>query len=186
MEPRQSYFIIFSDVPSSAPVWTRKTDEHTIKGSWKVTFDPIAGGPSSSISMRRLTDWTQNKNPLIRYYSGTATYTKTIKVSGYSKKNRYLISFDGIGSAAEIYVNGQYAGGVWCSPWSLDVTPYLKKGKNDLKIRVANNLWNRLVGSATAVSNRHLIRQTYPLVKEDDHLMPSGLTGKVRLLELKP
>ena len=186
MEPRQSYFIIFSDVPSSAPVWTRKTDEHTIKGSWKVTFDPIAGGPSSSISTRRLTDWTQNKNPLIRYYSGTATYTKTIKVSGYSKKNRYLISFDGIGSAAEIYVNGQYAGGVWCSPWSLDVTPYLKKGKNDLKIRVANNLWNRLVGSATAVSNRHFIRQTYPLVKKDDHLMPSGLTGKVRLLELKP
>ena len=75
----------------------------------------------------------------------------------------------------------QYSGTVWCSPWSLDITSYLKKGKNRLEIKVANNLWNRLVGMASGAGNGDLTRQTHPLATEDSSLTPSGLLGKVRI-----
>ena len=102
-------------------------------------------------------------------------------MSNLKKKNIYRISLDAVGSAAEVIINGQSAGTVWCSPWSLDVTPYLKKGKNLIEIKVANNLWNRLVGTANGVNNGITIRQTHPLAIEDSSLTPSGLTGKVRI-----
>ena len=182
MLPRQSFFIIFSDVPSTAPLWTdKKIKEQTIDGTWTVTFDPTTGSPSSRIHMKTLSDWSKNSKSNIRYYSGTASYTNTLKVNGINKKNRYHISFDTIGSVAEVIINGQYAGTVWCSPWSLDITSYLKKGKNRLEIKVANNLWNRLVGMASGASNGDLTRQTHPLATEDSNLTPSGLLGKVRI-----
>ncbi len=182
MLPRQSFFIIFSDVPSTAPLWTdKKIKEQTIEGTWTVTFDPTAGGPSSRIRMKTLSDWSKSNKPNIRYYSGTASYTNTLKVNGINKKNRYHISFDAVGSVAEVIINGQYAGTVWCSPWSLDITSYLKKGKNRLEIKVANNLWNRLVGMASGASNGDLTRQTHPLATGDSSLTPSGLLGKVRI-----
>ena len=39
---------------------------------------------------------------------------------------------------------GQYAGGVWTSPYSLNITPYVKPGKNTIEVEVINNWKNRL------------------------------------------
>ena len=37
-------------------------------------------------------------------------------------------------------------GVVWCTPWRIDISDFLKEGKNELEIEVANRWINRLLG----------------------------------------
>lgn len=143
---------------------------------WQVTFDPQMGGPSEPVTFDKLTDWTKNDDPRIRYYSGTAVYRNTLKLKKKDAQVRYLLNIGKLNGAAEVIVNGASAGIVWCSPWRIDVTRQLRKGSNRIEIRVANCLWNRLVGDALLPESGRIIRQTHPLAKPDDKLIPSGLT----------
>ena len=54
------------------------------------------------------------------------------------KGDRVLLNFGAVDQIAEIYVNGQYAGGHQggYDPFSVDVTEHLKSGRNELAIRV--------------------------------------------------
>ena len=35
---------------------------------------------------------------------------------------------------------------IWCAPWRIDISTALKKGENELEIKVANRWINRLLG----------------------------------------
>ena len=87
MEPWQSYFVIFYKTkPGTGTV--KKNDSElsvektltALEGSWNVTFDTIWGGPSNVV-FEKLTDWSQNTDEGIKYYSGTAVYTKKFNVT---------------------------------------------------------------------------------------------------------
>ena len=190
--PRESYFIVLTNgqAPSNADspslqTSLRQTAAIPIAGKWMVKFCQAMGGPSEAVVFDELTDWTQHSDPRIRYYSGTAVYTNTFFLDKKDKKARYRLDMGQPGSVAQVFVNGQEAGTVWCSPWTLDVSPYVKKGKNQLEIRVANSLWNRLVGDAQKPEAERIMQQTTPLAKPSDRMMPSGLIGKVTLITLK-
>lgn len=129
-------------------------------------------------------DWTKHSDPRIRYYSGTAVYQNTFKLKK-DRKATYRLGLQLLNSAAEVIVNGQSAGVIWCSPWDIDITGLLKRGKNRIEIRVANTLWNRLVGDARLPETERVTWQTTPLAKSDDQSMPSGLTGEVTIKEYK-
>ena len=49
------------------------------------------------------------------------------------------------GSLVEVWVNGRKAGVVFAEPYTLDVTPFVRKGKNDVELRVVGNMEN-LIG----------------------------------------
>ena len=190
LAPRESCFIVFSDTPSSldsSPISLHKSPStlHEIEGPWTVQFDAAAGGPRQSVTFETLTDWSKSDNPQIRYYSGTAVYTNTFRMARKDPQATYCIAFDGVNAAAQVFVNGQEAGTVWCSPWTLDITPYVKKGRNRLELRVANTLWNRLVGDASKAEADRIMQQNYPLAKPTDKLVASGLTGGVRIVSMK-
>ena len=53
-----------------------------LTGAWEVTFDPKVGGPEKPVTFDKLTDWTKRPEPGIRYYSGRATYRKTVDLPG--------------------------------------------------------------------------------------------------------
>ena len=167
MAPRESFFVVFSNRLSALPLKEEPVEE-------------------SLVAEFALPDWAQSSDPRIRYYSGTATYTTTFALQKKSKKATYRLSFNQVGSVAQVFVNGCEAGIVWCSPWQLDVTPYINKGENRLEIRVANSLWNRLVGDANRPEGERQLQQTTPLAQPTDELVPSGLIGKVSIVELKP
>ncbi|MBT7297858.1 MAG: hypothetical protein HN849_00005, partial [Victivallales bacterium] len=153
-KPAQSYFIVFPHSSSGSTPPTSPEDNFPafslaskLGGSWDVAFDPALGGPAS-VTFASLVDWTQRPEPGIRYYSGTATYTKNFDLPGYDPADGYdffldVGAFNGI---CEVRLNGQDLGSAWTAPWRVDITAALQATGNQLEIEVVNNWVNRLIG----------------------------------------
>ena len=186
MAPRESFFIVFGSGNQRPDSQTANTQViHVSPSEWAVSFDASMGGPSETIRMQTLGDWTQSDDPRIKYFSGTATCKSSFKMTHYNRKHRYHLSLPLLNTAAEVIINGQSAGIVWCSPWTIDVSRLLRRGSNRIELRMANCLWNRLVGDARLPEQERITWQTTPLAKPDDQLMPSGLAGEVTISEYR-
>ncbi len=183
MAPRESFFVVLSNTPSTVPhVQQAESASLLLTGPWQLQFNPAQGGPANPVSLDSLTDWAQRTDPQQRYYSGTAVYTTTFTLGKKDRTTACYLAFERIGSVAQVFINGQEAGTAWCSPWQVDITPYIHRGRNSLEVRVANCLWNRLVGDARRPESEQLMQQTTPLAQPDDSLQPSGLMGTVKIL----
>jgi hypothetical protein len=159
-EPHQSFFVLFSN-PSQGERKSGETPEElkevtTLKGGWKVSFDPHWGGPER-VTFASLDDWTKRKEEGIKYYSGVATYRKEIELPkglfgpgprGYARKRELWLDLGSVKNFARVRLNGKEIDVLWCSPWKVEISDAAKPGKNLLEIEVAN-LWpNRLIGDA--------------------------------------
>ncbi|MDY3821205.1 MAG: glycoside hydrolase family 2, partial [Bacteroidaceae bacterium] len=113
---------------------------------------------------------------------GTATYTNTFKLKKQPDQPVW-IDLGRVMVMARVYVNNQYAGGVWTSPYRLNIQHLLHKGTNTLRVEVVNNWQNRLIGDQKLPENE---RPTWTSVnpwRADSPLQESGLVGPVRLLQ---
>ncbi|MEZ5106569.1 MAG: glycosyl hydrolase [Draconibacterium sp.] len=206
-EKAQSYFIIFDKAARQETIslklnFPEKIAETKIEGSWTVHFDPEWGGPDEVI-FDSLSDWTSNPNENIRYYSGTAVYTKEFDLPENLKsvKNpEVLLNLGSVKNMAHVKLNGKDLGVIWTSPWQVKVTGVLKQKNNKLEIEVVNLWSNRMIGdeqlpndgvkngewpgwlqnNQPRLSGRYTFvpRQFY---KKDSPLQPSGLLGPVTL-----
>lgn len=186
LQPMESYLIVLSDkeVDESLPYapWTDSEKKTELTGGWNVSFDTRMGGPAGTVAFDSLSDWTSYDDKRIRYYSGTASYRKVFDIDRIKPDERFFIQLDSPVFIADILVNGRKGGTVWCSPWRCDVTDMIKKGKNQLEIKVANSLMNRMIGDA-GLPQEERVTYCYPeIVTEKEPLMPSGLTGKIYIV----
>lgn len=150
----------------------------SIKNNWNVTFDGAFDTPAA-IQMDTLVDLSTHQNDSVKYFSGTITYSTKVNINKAESGDRLYLRFKQIGSMAKIYINDQYAGGVWTNPYKLDVTNFLKDGVNDIKIKVVNTWVNRLIGDLNLPENK---RKTYCFInpyKANSPLPPSGIVGDV-------
>jgi len=118
-----------------------------IKGSWRVTFPPNLGAPPE-ITLPELTSLHRHPETGVKYFSGTATYSKRFSVPASAKAGgkRLYLDLGRVEVIAEVNLNGKKIGNVWKPPYRLDITDAVRSGDNDLEIQVAN-LWpNRLIG----------------------------------------
>lgn len=178
----ESGFVILSDgLPDgSADHNSGEVNTLPIKGGWDVTFAPRWGGPGT-IRMDTLYDWTVSNNPGVKYYSGTATYTKTLHGVEVPAGRRVFLSLESLRDVARVYVNSKEAGVLWCAPLELDITNYLQSGENKLRIEVANTWVNRMIFDARQPQSKR-VTYAYPeVVTPKDKLIPSGITGEVKL-----
>jgi hypothetical protein len=117
-----------------------------ISTSWDVEFLK-EHDYKANIKFDRLTDWKDNTNEAIKYYSGTAIYRKSFTLSdNLGKTEKALLDLGAVSIAAEVIVNGKNAGIVWIAPFTLDVSAYLVKGENKLEIKITNQWTNKLIG----------------------------------------
>lgn len=77
-----SLFVVFRASHVARPTSDRQDTPELkpvleLKGPWTVSFDAKWGGPEQPVVSNDLTDWTDQSDPKIKYYSGTATYHKT-------------------------------------------------------------------------------------------------------------
>jgi hypothetical protein len=118
-----------------------------ISGAWDVKFNKNQGYGGTE-KFNQLTDWKDAAKDSIKYFSGTATYYKTINIpANYLKKeNSYLLDLGDVSIVAQLKLNGTDLGVLWIPPFKTDITKYLKVGDNTLEIEVTNQWSNRLIG----------------------------------------
>lgn len=118
-----------------------------IDGAWDVKFLKVHDHQGRHI-FNRLTDWKENTNEHIKYYSGTAIYRKSFSVDeSFLKENqRYILDLGDVKIVAEVKLNGSSVGIDWMPPFELDITNFVKEGENHMEIAVTNQWSNRLIG----------------------------------------
>ena len=153
--PYESYFLVFkrskavkNELKEGEANFATFRTVKTIEGAWDVAFDSKFGGPEK-IRFDELQDWTLHAMRGVKYYSGIATYKKTVHVDNVEDK-KYYIDLGVVNDVARVKLNGEDMGVIWCAPWRIDVTSALKEGNNELEIDVANRWINRLLGDSQA------------------------------------
>ena len=126
---------------------------------WKVSFpvDWYTGGNAvKTFTWPALKDWTTDADPDVKYFSGTATYRKSVKCKMESVKlkncARLILDLGEVKDFAEVTVNGKAYPPLWRPPFRVDITDAVKTASGqrqdriDLEVKVTN-LWpNRLIG----------------------------------------
>lgn len=165
IEPNGSRFIIISANRQTAteqntPAEAGKPDESTLltqcdgtpasvvtlDGGWHISMPISADGPLTIVT-DTLFDWTTSAMSELKYFSGTATYTRNINLKK-SRLNgrRAVLNLGNVKNMASVRVNGIAFPVMWKAPFLLDITAALHKGDNRIEIDVTN-LWpNRMIG----------------------------------------
>ena len=113
---------------------------------WQVRFEPKLDEPFT-IDSFPLQDFSQSGEDRLKYFSGTATYSRTITLGKeLVHGNRLVLSLGQLEDIAQVRVNGQLAGTLWYPPYDVEITEFLKTGDNLIEIAVTNNWANRLIG----------------------------------------
>lgn len=181
LQPYHSVFCILSNnLPDDLQKQVISCEElQTIDKIWTVSFEKTG----KTIKSDSLFDWTASDDNTIKYYSGHATYTTEFKVHSLKfKDNRYTLELGNVCDIASIYVNDIYCGTAWLSPYSIDITDALKKGKNTLRIDVVNTWANALLGSDNGTPPFENIWTNGKYRMAEKKLLPAGLLGPVKLI----
>jgi hypothetical protein len=177
--------------PAPAPV--------DVSTGWTVTFPG-----AQPAKLDTLHSWADDEAR--KFYSGQATYEKTITVPNARGREIYLnfgagtpVAVDdrrsgsgmramfenAVREAAVVYVNGKRAGSVWTAPYEVRITGFVRPGENTIRVVVANTAVNLLAKgplpdykALTAKYGERFQAQDMQAVQP----LPSGLVGPVRLI----
>lgn len=204
-EPYRSYVVVFtkkSSVPNAVAL-TETASSIDLNSDWSVSF-----GAQTAVQVSKLQSWSEND--ATKYFSGTASYEKTIDVSDAFLKSGKAVALDlgeptelpvqqlrngmrtwidpPVREAAVIYVNGQRAGSLWSPPYRLDVTSLIKPGKNSIRIVVGNTALNFMSGRKLPdykLLNLRFGERFQAQDMDKIEVLPSGLVGSVTLTALQ-
>jgi len=163
-----------------------------LSGPWDVSF-PEGWGAPPRIVFQELISWTESENNGIRYFSGIATYHKEFDVSDDQLEpgNIMFLDLGNVHMIADVFINDIPLGILWEPPFRLDISEILKPGKNTLKIEVANDWSNRIVGDhklpgKTRFTSTNITSpNSTSMLWKDAPLLESGLLGPVQLIPAK-
>jgi len=155
-----------------------------LTGAWNVDF-PSRWGAPEKITLEHLISLSDSTNAGVKYFSGTATYTKTFDWKpawpASREKSEIWLDLGDVQVMAQVKLNGHDLGILWRPPFRVDVTAALKRGRNVLTIRVAD-LWpNRMIGDAALPVTERFTWSSYEPFTRDTPLLKSGLLGPVKL-----
>lgn len=124
-------------------------EPQVLSGSWQVVFQSGRGAPEPLV-LNELMSLHRHPEAGVRYFSGTATYSKAIDVNPALTGNnrRIFLDLGRVEVIAEVRLNGKPLATLWKRPFRLDITDAVKPGTNQLEILVTNQWPNRLIGDA--------------------------------------
>ncbi len=189
-DPWDSIFVVFRK-PATATSRTIAASADrgvaAIDGPWTVRFQPNRGAPET-ITLASLQSWSDHADAGVKYFSGTATYARTIDVPAglFTQGARLWLDLGDVKNLAEVSVNGTPLGLVWKRPFRLDATSALKAGANTLEIKVTNLWVNRMIGDRQPNASTKYTFTSPEFYKANSPLLPSGLLGPVRVVQVVP
>ncbi|HEV8504904.1 MAG TPA: glycosyl hydrolase, partial [Chitinophagaceae bacterium] len=185
LQPNDAVFVVFKDKAKTSVLLPSVEEKElmTIDGSWKVTFQKDRGAPAEA-TFDKLASFTESADPGIKYFSGTAAYTKTIVAdkNWFSNNIQLWLDLGDVKNLAEVVVNGKSLGILWKQPFAVDVTHVLKPGENKIEIKVTNLWVNRLIGDAQPGVTNKITYTTIPFYQASSKLLLSGLLGPIKII----
>ena len=152
----------------------------------KDSFSALIGAPARRAlereNIRTLEDLAKSNTELIKFYSGTITYTTEFDLGELPAGNQFFLDLGEVSVIARVRINGSEPISLWMDPWTAEIGDYLKIGRNTLEIEVANLWRNRLIfdhGQPAAE------RKSWILVSDitaGEEPPSSGLIGPVKLV----
>lgn len=151
LKPSQSMFVVFDKtkglVRRAEKLFVPEDSRaETVTGNWDVLFKPATMDPEFEVKDFSLADFSSSDNADIRYFAGTAVYSKTVDINPGKGGSRVLLDLGEMNDIAAVKINGKDAGVLWNPPYIRDISEYLRSGKNTLEIEVSVNWANRLIG----------------------------------------
>lgn len=183
MAPLESAFVVFREPAKdiTGENFPEAQVVTAVDGPWTITFEEGRGGPKKPVVTEKLFDWIESENPQIKYFSGNAIYTTKFNVDKLPEDQTYIDLGD-VMVMAKVRVNGQEAGGVWTTPYQVNVTDLLKEGENTLEVEVVNCWRNRMVGECSMPKKERFTFHTAADINAESELQSSGLLGPVRVV----
>ncbi len=179
-----------------------------ITGPWDITFNSGSSKEAAkSVHSAELASWSDNTDPDIKYFSGTAAYRAVFDIpKDLIRSDRvFRLDLGDVRVMAQVRLNGKDLGTLWKPPFAIDVTDAIRPGTNYIQVKVANLWINRLIGDEQLPEDSErnpngtlkawpqwLLegkpsptgRQTFTSWRmwgKDDALQPSGLLGPVSI-----
>jgi hypothetical protein len=178
-----------------------------LNSDWDVAFSAKGGGPEH-VKFDKLISWSEHPDKGIKFYSGTATYTKKFYVPDdrIAKGRHFVLDLGRVEVMAEVKVNEHDFGVLWKTPYRIAIGGAIQSGENTLEVKVVNLWVNRQIGDEflpddsernpdgtlkswpkwvlegkSSPSGRHSFT-SWRLWHKNDALQPSGLIGPVRIM----
>jgi hypothetical protein len=198
LAPYESRVLVFSKERAPRASGSARSTALELSSAWKLTFP---NGETRTIE--KFEPWAD------QFYSGTATYENTLRVTDWAlKSGRVFLSFgDGtpvdpsserrapngmrawlespVREAAQVYINGSAAGAIWKPPYEIEVTKLAKAGDNAVRLVVANTALN-LLAKRPLPDYKELIAKYGDRFQPQDmqsvKALPSGILGAVKLI----
>ena len=182
--PSQSVFVEFGAGTGMAPV----KDAGKVCGAlgpWKLSFARGWGAPES-VEIGSLMSWTDipSFSKEAKAYCGTVSYETEFDTGELPDGARCILDLGRVETVAEVFVNGRNVRTLWCEPYACDISGFVKRGRNSLRIEVTNTWRNRVVYDLGQKEDR---RKTWILYRKnfnpspESPFVPAGLLGPVML-----
>jgi len=186
MEPEDALFVLFMNKTKTESYTVPEMVENpvaTLSGPWTLKFQEERGAPDEAV-FEDLSPWNTNEDPGIKYFSGTASYSKELEVPAdwISAGSELWLDLGEVKNLAEVFVNGESLGIVWKKPFRVKLSGALKAGTNQLTLQVTNLWVNRLIGDQQPDVTNPISYTTQAFYQADSPLLPSGLLGPVMLV----
>ncbi|MGE5680422.1 MAG: sugar-binding domain-containing protein, partial [Bacillota bacterium] len=122
----------------------------SLNGKWRFAIDSMGVYNISTIS--KMTSWRDAEVPLswqvqfpeLRDYQGIAWYKKQFDFPGMGSDQTAKVRFEAVDYIAEVFINSKFAGkheGGY-TPFEFDISEYVKKGNNEIVLRVVDPVAN--------------------------------------------
>jgi len=114
---------------------------------WEVRFPPKLGAPAS-VHLAKLGSLSHHSDPGVRYFSGTAAYTKDFPITPQMlvATRDIFLDLGLVKNLAEVKINDTDFGILWKPPFRVNITSALRPGINRMEVQLTNLWGNRLIG----------------------------------------
>jgi len=190
--PGQSVIVhILNELPNGLMPWKYEIPDPEIidvDNTWKLSF--TNGGPvlPSNRVMETLLPWTSLKGDYFDDFSGQAMYESLFELDSFNENAKYVLSLGKVLESARVWLNDKEVGYAFSIPFRLDISNFVKKGENTLRVEVANLMANHvrfLDKNEILWRNYHEINfvniDYNPFDASGWEVMPSGLAGPVKI-----
>ncbi len=175
----QSCFILTSSKKITLPHF-RLSNSLELKGPWSFEVEDLQYKDAKQQNQPQF--WTDNDEKAVRYHAGSGTYEQVLNIAVIDKKQRAYLQLSEVEAMAEVFVNGRYVGVIWTKPYQIDVTDFIRKGDNQVTLKVYNTWGNRFWYDTHDQKHLETKIKTTASSKYLKGLLPSGIQGKVHLL----